>query len=129
MNKLTKYTETMQSWHMPHVVSANYSRVRGSSGASSHPVHIPALMPLIGFGPMQTTSKPIRSSCFCNDSKCKPAVGSSISTQNYINVPVYEHNEFRLPIFRLGAAMRVEALNGDYNKLYISHHVDSSVWE
>ena len=123
----TVYSDTMRSWHMPHVVSANYSKVRGPSGAASHPVHIPALMPMISFGVMSTSSKPINKSCFCNDSKCKPSVASSLTTQNYLIVPVYDNNEFNLPIFRLGAAMQVEALSGDYNELWISNRVDSSV--
>lgn len=122
----TNYSGTMKSWHMPHVVSALYSRSTGSSRASSHPVYIPALMPLITFGPMKNTSKPIRSSCFCNDSKCKPSLGSSINTQNYIDVPVYDNNEFRLPTFHLGYSIQVEALSGDYDTLRISNRVDNS---
>lgn len=122
----SSYSGTMKSWHMPHVVSAMYSRGTGSSRDSSHPVYIPALMPLISFGPMQTTSKPVRASCFCNDSKCKPPVGGSITTQNYLTVQVYDNNPFKLPTFHLGYAMQVEALSGDYDTLRISNRVDSS---
>jgi len=125
---MTKFTDTIQSWFMPEKVVGKYANTSGSSGSSSHPVYIPALMPLISFGKKTTTSNALRSSCFCNDSKCKPAISGSIITQNYITVPVYEHQDFSLPRFTLGATMQIDALNGDYDELRISHKQDSSVW-
>lgn len=123
---MTKFAENLQSWYMPKVVKGQYAQSLGVSSANPLPVHIPVLMPMIPFGVKKSQSRSLQKSCFCNDSKCKPPVASSIQTQNYLNVQVYENNKFNLPYFKLGAGFYIDALNGDYDQLRITNRQDDS---
>ena len=123
---MTKFTENVHSWFMPDIVKGKYAQRSGSSSASTLPIYIPALMPKISFGVKKTSSKSLQKSCYCNDTKCKPPVASSIQTQNYLDIQVYEHNEFRLPYFRLGDEFYIDAIDGNYDQLRITNRQDDS---
>jgi hypothetical protein len=99
---------------------------KGSSGGTL-PLYIPKLMPLISMGKRKTTTTGINSSCYCNASECKPNIGSTtVSIQNFINVPPQSNRSFSLPIFYYGDTIQVEVHNGNVDELYLSTRVDNS---
>ena len=123
---VTNYSENVQSWYMPETVKGTYVDPRGSARARSIAVHIPVLMPAIPFGNRKIQSKSISKACFCNDTKCKPAIASSIRTQNYLVLNVYDNQEFKHSLFDQGAGFYIDAINGNYDNMRITHRQDDS---
>lgn len=115
----------LESWHMPHQVGATLVGPKVSAKSSSFCLHVPVLMPMIG-GSKTKTSKGLSKSCFCNDSKCKPSVGSTIGIQNYLTIPRYDNDELKYTLVDPGASFIVEAQNGDPDKLFVTNKVDQS---
>ena len=123
---MIKFSEHVQSWYMPETVIGNFTEPTGSGKASSYTVHIPLLMPMIGFGKKKQQAKNLNKSCYCNDSKCKPAIASTISIQNYVTVPCHANNNLKYSTIRQGARFLIEAIDGDYDTLRITNHLDDS---
>lgn len=116
----------MKSWYLPNTFIGRYSNSIGAANASSLPVHIPILMPLIPYGTPNRTSASLSKSCFCNDSSCKPVVRSSIQTQNYLDIPRYANNTFQRINISYGAELELDSLNGDEKTIHISNRKDPS---
>lgn len=69
-------------------------------------VYIPSLMPLIGMGTPKTTPVSLNRSCYCNASECKPAISSSINTQNYVTAKAPYHS-YRSSCYWFGTNVKV----------------------
>ncbi len=99
----------------------------GSAYASSFQLYIPTLMPLIN-GPSKPTQviSSLSSTCYLNDTTCKPSIAKTIKTQNYKTVPRYENNSFQHSIFYQGASMQIEVINKDVHDMRVTNRVDNS---
>ena len=115
----------LEEWHMPHQVAATMVGPTVSAKSSSWFLHIPVLMPMIGAG-LTGSSRGLSKSCYCNDSKCKPSIGSTIGVQNYLTIPRYDNDELRLVLVDPGARFIVEAQNADPDKLWATNKSDDS---
>jgi len=111
------------------VKSQELARTSPPQCSTSSPLrlHIPKLMPLIGFGAPKVSTASVSDGCFCNDKACKPSVASTIGTQNYVTVPIYDNNEFQCPIFYQGARVKVDFFNGSVDEIYATNRIDESV--
>ena len=100
----------------------------GSSSVGSFQLYIPTMMPLIS-GPAKPTQiiSSLSSSCFINDSNCKPSVAKTIRTQNYKTVQMFPNRNFREAYFRHGSELIVEVFNNDVHNMRVSNKVDTSV--
>ena len=117
----------MEKWHMPLQVIGKYSPVSGGTTGGSQKVHIPVLMPYISFGIPKTGTASISASCFCNASGCKPPIKSTLTTQNFLNIPVYSNNEFTGNTFKQGARFYIDAIDGNVDNLHITNRIDESL--
>lgn len=98
---------------------------KGSSGGTL-PLYIPKIMPNISMGKKKTFTVGINKSCYCNASECKPNVASTLTGQNYINVPPQANRSFQNPLFYYGDTIQVEIQSGNVDEIYLSTRVDNS---
>ena len=110
---------------MPHQVGAKLVGSPVSAKSNSFFLHIPVLMPMIP-GAKTNSAKGLSKSCYCNDTKCKPSIGSTIGIQNYLTVPRYNNDELKYSRVDPGASFIVEAINGDPDKLWVTNKKDES---
>jgi hypothetical protein len=100
----------------------------GSSGDSVLKLYIPTLMPFInGPGkPIQVINS-LSSSCFINDTSCKPSLASTIKTQNYKSVEVLPNRNFNNPYFLFGTKIMLEVFNSDPQNIKVTNKIDNSI--
>ena len=97
---------------------------QGSNGTLK--LYIPKIMPAVAMGAPKSTSVTLSSSCFCNDSKCKPSVPGSVSTQNYLTVPPQANRSFELPVLWYGSRVFVEVRHKNPDNLFVTTKEDNS---
>lgn len=114
----------IEKWSISDFEHGKYSPVVGASNASPLKLHIPKLMPMIGFGVPTVSSVGLSKSCFVNGSAI--SVSSTTSVQNYLSVPQQDNRRFSLPIFRNGDVIMVEIHNKNPDTRFITTKVDNS---
>lgn len=87
-------------------------------------VYIPKLMPLIGFGSPKNTTVSLNKSFMCNDSKCKPAVGSSVVSQNYVALSLQDNRNWSASYFNKGDVIHIEVKDKNPDYMVLSTKVD-----
>lgn len=75
-------------------------------------VYIPSLMPSIVMDTPRITPVSLNKSIYLNASDCKPAVGSSINTQNFVTAQA-SFNSYQLPCYRYGSGLKVMSKTRD----------------
>lgn len=99
-----------------------------TSSSGTQLLYVPSIMPQITLPRGQPKPKRVtlNKACFINDQKCKPAISSQISLQNYISVPPAANRSFSAPVFYSGSRIIIEVTNGDPDKLTLSTKEDNS---
>lgn len=80
-------------------------------------VYIAKLLPLISFGSPSSKSVALNKNCFCNANTCKPSISSSVTTRNYVDIPLA--NNSNLDEVINGTSLKIEILNGNIDKMYV----------
>jgi hypothetical protein len=80
-------------------------------------VYIAKILPLISFGSPSSTSVPLSKNCFCNASACKPSVASSVTSRNYIDIPMGDDSNIYAS--SSGRELKIGIVNGNVDKMYI----------
>lgn len=99
-------------------------------------VHVPKILPLVPFGSPSLTAVALNRNCFCNAANCKPSISTSVTTANFIEIPISGYNEV-IDVYHKhddyenvlsarshlvlghGQAIKVEALNGNVDNLQV----------
>lgn len=116
----------LTKWELNDTEVAYYVRSPYGSSSGSLPLYIPKLMPNISMGKARSTRVNLNKSCYCNDSGCKPAVSSQLSSQNYLTISPQQNRSFREPHFRYGAKIQIEVHNQNDYEMYITTKIDNS---
>ena len=64
-----------------------------------------------------------------NDTKCKIDPSSSVKTRNYIEVPASDNVNFKRPVFKNGAKLRISYTAGNVDSGKIMNTIDSSTFD
>ena len=71
-------------------------------------VYIAKLLPMIPFGSPSSKSVALNKNCFCNANSCKPSISNSVTTRNYVDIPLA--NNSNLDEVLNGTSLKIEIL-------------------
>lgn len=99
------------------------------TSSSSFKVYIPKILPTIKKGTAQVRTESISTNGIINDTKCKIEPSSSVKTRNYIEVPASDNVNFKRPVFKNGAKLRISYTAGNVDSGKIMNTIDSSTFD
>lgn len=102
---------------------------RHKTSSSSFKVYIPKILPTIKKGTAQVRTESISTNGIINDTKCKIDPSSSVKTRNYIEVPASDNVNFKRPVFKNGAKLRISYTAGNVDSGKIMNTIDSSTFD
>jgi len=96
---------------------------------SSSPLklYVSSLMPSITLGVPKSSPKTLSSACLKNDTSCKPRISSTVSTQNYLTIPIHDNRSFSNGWFWQGDKVKIEIYNDNLEEMYVNTKLDNSV--
>lgn len=116
----------LKKWNISDDPIAYYVAKRGNANASTLPLYIPVLMPLITKSTMCDSSKTINRSCFVNATQCMPSIASNIKTRNYMEVKRSNKESFSNPYLHYGDKIQLDVGRSDENRLSVTNDLDPS---
>ena len=119
-------SSTVSQWSLADEEVAKISAYGPVPTSPTQNLYITKLMPQISFGKPKSTSVALNKSCICNDTKCKPAVSSRISSKNYVTLSTQANRSFKHNYFHPGDTVQVEVRNDNPDDMYLSTKVDPS---
>lgn len=97
--------------------------------SSSFKVYIPKLMPLINAGKPIQAKQFISPSIFANSDECKPAISTTITTQNFKTLQMADNENFSRTILPYNAEVQIEVTNNNPDSMFITSKIDNSEGE
>lgn len=115
----------LNSWRLEKEFIAKIAPIHCRS-SSPLQLYVPLLMPLLSLGIPKITPVSNSSSCLKNDSSCKPRISSTISTQNYLTIPIHDNRSFKEGFFWQGDIVKIELYNDNLEEMYVNTKIDNS---
>ena len=125
MNSITLNTWSLSTEEIGYYVG----RGNAETSASSFKVYIPKILPLLRQGTAQVRKEPIETSMILNDSQCGVKGSSYVKTRNYIEIPAADNVNFKRPVFKNGAKIRISFTAGNVDSGKITNTIDSSSFD
>ena len=123
-------TITLNTWSLSTEEIGYYvGRGNTETSASSFKVYIPKILPLLRQGTAQVRKELIENSMLLNDSQCSVKGSSYVKTRNYIEIPAADNVNFKRPVFKNGAKIRISFTAGNVDSGKITNTIDSSSFD
>lgn len=125
MNSITLGTWNLSTEEIGYYVGKSDARTDGSS----FKVYIPKILPMIKRGTAQIHTEPLSVSGIINDIGCKLETNSSVKTRNYLEVTASDNINFKRPVFKNGAKVKIAFVSGNIDNGKLMNTIDSSTFD
>ena len=125
MNSITLGTWSLSTEEIGYYVGKSDTR----TDSSSFKVYIPKILPMIKRGTAQVHTEPRSTSGIINDRGCKLDPNSSVKTRNYMEVVASDNVNFKRPVFKNGAKVKVSFVSGNVDSGKLMNTIDSSTFD
>lgn len=125
MNSITLGTWSLSTEEIGYYVGKSDTR----TDSSSFKVYIPKILPMIKRGTAQVHTEPLSTSGIINDRGCKLDPNPSVKTRNYMEVSASDNVNFKRPVFKNGAKVKVSFVSGNVDNGKLMNTIDSSTFD
>lgn len=125
MNSITLGSWSLSTEEIGYYVGKNDAR----TDSSTLQVYIPKILPMIKKGNAQVHTEPISTSGIINDIGCKLEINSSVKIRNYMEVSAPDNLNFKRPVFKNGAKVKISFVSGNVDHGKLMNTIDSSTFD